>query len=228
LAIEASRYEDPEEKSTSLAGGFAVYGPQNPLEDTPLHEAVRRVQVVCYSGGPLPEPARQDWGDLAKWLRVAEDQEPDRNKKAARAAASLVRWAVAESQRVDLDAGEPPVVEEQVSGTDQAPVEYLMNWRAILDALKLPNDEESRGKVRRLNEQFDGPIIISTQGSQPKVSKAKLLTWWNGLEDRFEELKQRRADRDGTVAEHFSYGETGTVFPGISGGEKKRREDRRD
>jgi len=59
-----------------------------------------------------------------------------------------------------------------------------------------------------------------------KLIKAKLRSWWEGLEQRFRELEQKQADRQATVADQYSYAKDGTVVPGIAGGVKKRRKDR--
>ncbi|MGA2257348.1 MAG: hypothetical protein ABSG53_22045 [Thermoguttaceae bacterium] len=121
------------------------------------------------------------------------------------------------------------ITDKKPSGgkAEAAPVEYLMNWREILDELKQKNDEEKRTRIRRLNDMHDGPIIFPGQGAQPTVDKAKLLPWWNGLEDRLRELEQQQADRQATVADQVNYGKDGTVVPGIAGGVKKRRKDRK-
>ena len=124
-------------------------------------------------------------------------------------------------------AGKAPPDENQDDETDQVPIEYLMSWREILDELKQKNDEEKRNRIRRLNDMHDGPIIFPGKGAQPTVDKAKLVAWWNGLERRFRELEQQQADRQATVADQVNYGAAGIVVPGISGGVKKRREDRK-
>ena len=57
------------------------------------------------------------------------------------------------------------------------------------------------------------------------MDKAKLLEWWNGLEQKFRDEKQRQRDAKATTAAQHPYGQGGIVAPGISGGVKKRRRD---
>jgi hypothetical protein len=103
------------------------------------------------------------------------------------------------------------------------PVEYLMNWREILTCLRMKNNEECRRRVREANERYEGPIILPRAGGQPKVNKDKLLPWWNGLEERFREIEQKRSDAEATVDDQYSYGRNETVVPEIEGHVKKRR-----
>jgi len=103
------------------------------------------------------------------------------------------------------------------------PVTYLMTWVEILNALNLSNTFENKRRVRDANLLFDGPIIPPSKGSQPRVNKAKLLEWWNGLEDRFREIKQNQVDKQATVQEQYKYAKDGTVAPGIAGHVRKRR-----
>jgi hypothetical protein len=108
------------------------------------------------------------------------------------------------------------------------PATYLHGWAEILDALELPNNAEQKGLVRRLNQQFEGPIILPPKGGRPVVVKVKLLAWWNGLERCFKEDQQKRSDQEATVASRHAYGRTGEVVPDIKGHVKKRRKkDRR-
>jgi hypothetical protein len=118
------------------------------------------------------------------------------------------------------------VVEAQGTGQTAivaAPTTWLFNWRDILDALRLRNNDQSRNKVRRINEGYAGPIMLPGKGGQPKVDKAKLLVWWDGLETQFKEHQQRRADVRATVAEQYLHGKTAVVVPDIGGRVKKRK-----
>jgi hypothetical protein len=109
-----------------------------------------------------------------------------------------------------------------------APTKYLLNWRDILDALGLTNDEESRRLVRRLNEQHNGPIVTPGQGGQPRVNHHALVEWWNGLEALWRESEQRAADAKATTEEQYHYAADGEVVPGISGHIKKARSPKSD
>jgi hypothetical protein len=107
------------------------------------------------------------------------------------------------------------------------PTQYLLNWREILAALDLNNNAENQRRVRQLNEKFAGPIALPGQGGQPRVSKGKLVSWWNGLEERFQEIEQKEANTEATLQAQHDYGRAGTVLPDISGHVKKRRRKKR-
>jgi hypothetical protein len=103
-----------------------------------------------------------------------------------------------------------------------SPTQYLWNWREILDALDMKNNDENQRRVRDANRQYGGPIILPPRGGQPKVSKAKLLEWWNHLEIRF--LTEVGEDNtQASLQAQYEYGKEGTVLPDISGHVKKRR-----
>lgn len=111
-------------------------------------------------------------------------------------------------------------------GGEQIPAKLLMNWAQILNSLDLPNDDTNRHLVRRLNSEHDGPLLFGGQGSQPKVNKAMLIEWWNGLEERFREIDERSRDKAATVDSIHEYGRSGIVVPEIGGSVKKRRSSR--
>jgi len=161
------------------------------------------------------------WHDEREFDWTAAEKELRRIEAAALLAAEQIdstpETAASVEDQADEDQGKP----------EAAPVEYLMNWREILDELGLKNDEEKRDRIRRLNTMHGGPIIFQGRGAQPTVDKVKLVAWWNGLEDRLRELEQQQADRQATVADQVNYGKDGTVVPGIAGGVKKRRKDRK-
>src|SRR5262249_54503339 len=100
---------------------------------------------------------------------------------------------------------------------------YLMSWREILDAVGLPNNDESQRRVRQLHKMYDGPIALPSKGGQPRVNKQKLLSWWNGLEERFHEIERKRTDTQATAEAQHYHGKDGIVAPDIAGHVKKRR-----
>jgi hypothetical protein len=105
------------------------------------------------------------------------------------------------------------------------PKEYLDGWQSILVALGMKNNEAERRKVSRTNKEMGGPIIVPGRGSQPKVDRARLIEWWNGLEMRWQALdNQTQGARLEAEAQH-NYGREGVVVPGIGGQVKKRRKD---
>jgi hypothetical protein len=103
-----------------------------------------------------------------------------------------------------------------------APAKYLLSWPEILLALDLDNNDLNRDRVKRMNDLYRGPIILPDQGGQPKVNKAKLIEWWNGLEI----LWMTQANPEGaqaSAANRHNFGKTGEAVPEIGGGVKKRR-----
>ena len=108
-------------------------------------------------------------------------------------------------------------------GEPVEPKHYLLTWRAILEALNQIHTDESKERVRKLNEKYSGPIIMGGRGEQPKVTREKLLEWWNGLESRFRELEARDRDRQATVESQYKHGRDATAVPEIGGHVKKRR-----
>lgn len=102
---------------------------------------------------------------------------------------------------------------------------YCVNWAEILAALNLKRADKD--KVRKLNEEHGGPIILPQKGGQPKVERGKLLSWWVGIEQLWEEQRQRQLNRDSTLEAAHRYGREAIVLPEISGSMKRRRKDRR-
>lgn len=133
------------------------------------------------------------------------------------------------------EAAEPePNGEKHATSTDPVsqseppkPIHWLLNWREILDALEWKNDEEGRRQIARLNKVHHGPIISTGRGGQPKVGKAELIEWWNGLRDKFDVIEKKKSDARSTVEDRYDYGRDGEVFPDISGHIKRRRKDRK-
>jgi hypothetical protein len=116
-----------------------------------------------------------------------------------------------------LTTPDPPVL--------PVPVQYLTSWREILVALGMKDNKEDQEKVKKLNKTYNGPIATPKQGAQPKVDKAKLIKWWNGLDQKFQDSQQRQRDTKATAAAQHPYGQAGVVAPDMGGGVKKRRRD---
>jgi hypothetical protein len=148
--------------------------------------------------------------------------------KARTLAFSLRNWAN------DIDAEEsqgPRVPAKQImalpalaaqSQGKQTPPEYLTCWREILGALHLANNSTNQAKVRNFIKHYGGPIKLPQKGGQPKVTKDKLLEWWNQLETRWS-TSGEGMNSAATLEDQHNYGKTGTVVPQISGHVKKRR-----
>lgn len=109
------------------------------------------------------------------------------------------------------------------SAPNDKPVSYCFGWAQIVDAIGLKNDQETRNRIRRLNQEHGGPILVEGQGAQPKVNFEKLILWWNGLESRFEELRDKQRDRHATIAATYQHGKDAVVVPDIRGSVKRRR-----
>jgi hypothetical protein len=99
------------------------------------------------------------------------------------------------------------------------PIDWLTNWQSIAVALERQNTKSTRQTIRRLNNSFDGPIRLPQQWGQPRVDRAKLIAWWNGLEQMTDERRQRQRDSQATVEEQHPFGRDGMVAPGVSGSE---------
>jgi len=98
----------------------------------------------------------------------------------------------------------------------------LFGWTQILDAIGQP--DEDKGKIRKLNESYDGPIQIPGQGGQAWVRKDKLLEWWDKLDDIIHDIDRRRAEQQAAGADTYRFGKGDVeVVPDISGAVKKRR-----
>lgn len=110
---------------------------------------------------------------------------------------------------------------------NEQPAEYLFSWLEILDCLNLPNDEETRRRVSRLNQEHNGPIIVTGKGGQPKVEKSKLIEWWNRLEILWKDRANQEAGKKMSGEAQHNYGASGTAAPEVGGGVKKRRRDRK-
>jgi hypothetical protein len=131
-------------------------------------------------------------------------------------------WNAAEKELRRIEAAA-----EQAKTGGATPNQYLASWREILVALGLKNNREDQQKVKKLNKDYSGPIIIPKRGAQPKSDRKTLIERWNGLEEKFHDSQQRRKDAQATAAAQHPFGQKGIVVPGISGGVRKRRRDRK-
>lgn len=114
-----------------------------------------------------------------------------------------------------------PSDQQPPSGVNAA--HLLIGWRDMLDAIRRPDGEQET--VRRLNDAYDGPILIR-QGAKPLADKIKLIEWWNSLLERVKNIEDRKRDELASIGTNASYqhGTTSSmVVPDISGVVKKRR-----
>jgi hypothetical protein len=164
------------------------------------YRVVRHLHTTKRWPAPPEEPSRQ--------FRFY-----DESREAADELKKVLGWIETHAAQSAVSSDEPPAV----------PKKYLTSWREILIGLGFTNNAQDRERVRNLNEQYDGPIVIPKQGAQPKVEHTKLVEWWNGLEAQWTVGHNPGRDAKPTVARQHKYGKGGTVVPDISGGVKKRR-----
>ena len=138
--------------------------------------------------------------DLATWDRLIEWLQ-DRHGKSRQELLGMKRADVLALLRAEIAARDG---RKEVGGGGEGgttPRQYLTNWREILVALGMKDNKEDKAKVRAIHKKDpDSPIIVTKQGAQPKVEKAKLLAWWNGLEEKYQEDQRRERDKKATVA----------------------------
>jgi hypothetical protein len=133
-------------------------------------------------------------------------------------------WAAVTRQRkAGVSISSEPKQSPNLSKEEIEPKDYLFGWDSILSALGRKDSTEERGRVDRLNDTHNGPIIAPRQGGKVTAERAALIQWWNSLEDRLREIQQRKLDSDATVASKFQYGRKGEVVPEISGEVKRGR-----
>jgi hypothetical protein len=113
--------------------------------------------------------------------------------------------------------------QEADKGTPPCPKKLLTGWQSITATLEMPYNR--RDEIKSLNDRFDGPIINNGRGTKPMTYREELLTWWDTLAQKQQELAdQRQGERFST--EGHAYGRTETVVPEIAGSIKKRRKDK--
>ena len=93
----------------------------------------------------------------------------------------------------------------------------------MLQTLKRDNNPTEKGRLERLNDSHDGPIITGESGQPPKAERMKLIAWWNSLEEIWKSQQSIRTNTAATVAEQYPHGRDATVVPAIGGQVKKRR-----
>ena len=127
-----------------------------------------------------------------------------------------------ETQKASTSESIPPGSIEPAA----TPTDYVIGWADILQTLNRDNNATWRGRVERLNDAHNGPIIKGATGQSPTVVKPKLIAWWNSLEEILESKQSIRTNAEATVEEQYAHGRDATVVPEISGQVKKRRSPR--
>jgi len=117
----------------------------------------------------------------------------------------------------------PARTERQAPAIQQEdrPKQLLTGWRNIAAALNQKYSQ--RGDIKSLNDRFDGPIKNSGAGTRPMVWREDLITWWDRLVMKQQELANQREGARLSAGAHYSYSRDGTVAPEIGGSVKKRR-----
>ena len=124
-------------------------------------------------------------------------------------------------------------VETSDTSTDAIPkereeaLEMLFGWPEICREVKRPAPEEvtTHKQIKKLNDDFRGTIICGGKGVPPRVSRCKLVRWWNRLSELFEE--SRHGDSAGSIdTTVVPFGKSGNAVPGIRGEMKRPRSDK--
>lgn len=110
----------------------------------------------------------------------------------------------------------PVEVSQEAIETDEKPWRKqrsgglpLRGWAEIADALKTSNDKYFQGRLRRSNDQTQGPIYYV--GKIPEVDPGELIAWVEGIAARAEAMRESKqsleanareiAERDGARAQ---------------------------
>lgn len=89
----------------------------------------------------------------------------------------------------------PPPTAAGSGDAGQRNAKKLIGWADILAAIGVENSKAIQRQIKRFNEDFDGPIRWVKK--RPMVNHAKLLHWWETLEQR---ASQNREDRRSIAA----------------------------
>jgi hypothetical protein len=114
-----------------------------------------------------------------------------------------------------------PASEAAGQAIDDKPKRLLAGWHEIAAALDM--NYRDRGKIKSLNDRFQGPITNQGSGTQPIVYQDKLVEWWNKLAVLAAESANRRKGALASAEAQYDFGRDGTAAPEIGGGIKKRR-----
>lgn len=194
--------------------------------DEAIHDGYRARDLIrigcwpnnCARCGKLASPYRIDvsvCGDCRRAAAARSADEPASEQVAGNIPADVLHEvAVRDSTQAET---------RSVEATRPAePVELLIGWLEIIKALGRKDSAEERTAMKQLNKKYDGPIITK-QGAKTVASRAKLVEWWNSLEQIFLDAANKQRDQSATTEGTYQYGKTATVVPEISGHIVKRR-----
>lgn len=131
------------------------------------------------------------------------------------------RWEAEQRESAGKEMPSAPAAREENAPPNQKPKKLLHGWHAITSALALRYAQ--REDVKRLNTACQGPITSQGQGTKPKVYEEDLVSWWNKLALRQQDLANQRAGARLSAQAQHAYGRDAAVAPEIGGGVKKRR-----
>lgn len=215
-------------------GGCGIPPPERVIEtySVATRDALGRLRRLCPTVSLPPRlagmPTVREFDDffdaLRGWLAAAQNAVDER-----RAVSDADRGRRSEPPAHPGDAPAPP------AGAAPAPFVPLLSWGDILEALNdghpepfWKNNARMREQIRALNEQHGGPITFPRgRGKQPRVDRAALLAWWEGLRSHFtgraEEAEREDESARLTASDGYDHGREGHVLPGMSGHVKKCR-----
>ncbi len=108
--------------------------------------------------------------------------------------------------------------------TAPAVVRKCVNWEEICEATGRSNTPTEQKRIRKLNDNYCGPIKFGTKkGEHPIADRTELLNWWGNLENHYEESHQLEVDKKETLDISHAIGRDGTAYPEINGSERKSR-----
>lgn len=121
----------------------------------------------------------------------------------------------------------PAVTVPSTPPTEPGP--FLKGWPIILQTLGMEDTSKHRGQIKKLNEEFNGPITFPGRGCQPEVFEVHLRAWhlFVGEEYRRKQKAEEEITRDrdvaATVADRHNFGRNGEVVPGVNGSVRRLR-----
>ncbi len=102
------------------------------------------------------------------------------------------------------------------------PKKLLTDWHQITAALEMKYAD--RRTIKRLNDQYDGPIKTDGIGRRPMVGGNDLIEWWNRLDVLHQELTNQREGAKLAAEAGHEFGKSGRVATEVNGSVKKREE----
>lgn len=102
----------------------------------------------------------------------------------------------------------------------------LESWDEIFEVIGKPLTKDRQKHINRLrkaNKRYAGPIMLGSQGEQPKAERGELLDWWERMCQDLHERETERANRSRTVENQYPHGRDAVIVPDIDGHVRKRK-----